>query len=82
MRAFSLFTTDTRYSVPTLTFVVAEDERRAIELARNRLAESKFHTAVELREDDRLVCQLLRREARPSRGQSVPTQPSIYRNAG
>ena len=81
MRAFSLFTTDTRYSVPTLTFVVAEDERGAIELARNRLAESKFHTAVEVREDDRLVCQLLRREARPSRRQSLPTQPPIYRNA-
>ena len=81
MRAFSLFTTDTRYSVPTLTFVVVDDERRAIELARNMLAESKFHTAVELREDDRLVCQLLKREAGPSRRQSPATQPSLYRNA-
>lgn len=65
MRTFSLFTTDTRYSVPTLTLVLAEDDARATVLARNNLAESQFHIAVEVREGDRQVCQLRRQEARP-----------------
>jgi hypothetical protein len=57
MRTFSLFTTDTRYNVPTFMLILAEDEARAIAMAADRLAESEFHTAVELLEDDRPVYQ-------------------------
>jgi hypothetical protein len=60
MGTYSLFTTDTRYSVPTLTLLIVEDATRAIALARNRLAESEFHTAVEVRDGEKRVCQLAR----------------------
>ena len=60
MRTFSLFTSDTRCKVPTLTFIVAEDEARAIILAQDNLAESEFHIAVELREGDRRLCKLVK----------------------
>jgi hypothetical protein len=55
MRSFSLFTTDSRYSVPTLTLVEALDEAGAIERAREALRISSFHTAVELREGDERI---------------------------
>jgi hypothetical protein len=57
VRTFSLFTTDTRYSVPTLTLVVADDEARAIVLANSASAQSAFHTAVEVREGGRAIYQ-------------------------
>ena len=60
MRTFSLFTTDTRYSVPTLTFVVADDEQRAIALARANLNQCEFHRAVELRDGERSIFQKLK----------------------
>jgi hypothetical protein len=66
MRTFSLFTTDTRYRVPTLSLILAENEARATVLARDNLALSVFHTAVELREGDRRVCQFRKAEVRPS----------------
>lgn len=55
MRTFSLFISDTRYRVPTLTLVDAEDEFRAIGLANERLDASAFHTAVEVREGDQCL---------------------------
>jgi hypothetical protein len=60
VRTFSLFTIDTRYSVPTLTIVLAEDEPRAIELARANLNESRFHRGVELRDGERAVFRKLK----------------------
>jgi methylase of polypeptide subunit release factors len=60
MRTFSLFTTDTRYSVPTLSIVVVDDEQRAIALARANLDQSNFHRAVELRDGDRPIFQRLK----------------------
>lgn len=61
MRSFSLFTTDSRYTVPTLTLVVAQDEAAAIARARLALAVSAFHTAVELREGERRIYQEFKR---------------------
>jgi len=61
MRSFSLFTTDSRYSVPTLTLVEAQDEAAAIVRAKEALAASSFHTAVELREGDRPIYQEFKR---------------------
>lgn len=55
MRAYSLFTIDTRYSVPTLSLLIVEEEECAIELANAKLFESAFHTAVELHDDTRLI---------------------------
>lgn len=57
MRSFSLFTTDSRYSVPTLTLVDAADEAEAIARARQTLAASAFHVAVELCEGDERIFQ-------------------------
>ncbi len=46
MRTFTVFTIDSRYSVPTLTLLATEDEAVAIALAREELGKSEFHTAV------------------------------------
>ena len=64
MRTFSLFTTDSRYSVPTLTLVIVEDEQQAIERAEANLRESNFHRAVELRDGGRSVYRRSRAEER------------------
>jgi hypothetical protein len=55
MRTFSLFTTDTRYSVPTFALITVEDEQRAIELASADLGRSEFHLAVELHDGKRAI---------------------------
>jgi hypothetical protein len=55
MRIFTLFTTDTRLSLPTLTLLDAEDDVHAIELAEHNLAQSHYHRAVELREGNRAI---------------------------
>ena len=55
MRTFSCFITDDRYSVPTLAFLIADDERRARQLARQRLMDSPHHLRIELLEDGRPV---------------------------
>ena len=55
MRAFSLFTTDTRYRVPTLALITVETEQHAINLATANLGESEFHLAVELRDGKRPI---------------------------
>jgi hypothetical protein len=61
MRSFSLFTTDSRYSVPTLTLVEAVDEAGAIARAREALTVSSFHIAVELLEGDDRIYQEFKR---------------------
>ncbi|MDB5482193.1 MAG: hypothetical protein JWO83_3246 [Caulobacteraceae bacterium] len=60
MQTFSLFTTDTRYSLPILTYVVADGEQRAIELAKANLDQSEFHRSVELRDGSRAIYQRLK----------------------
>jgi hypothetical protein len=60
MRTFSLFTVDTRYSLPVLTLILAEGEHRAIELAKANLGESAYHQAVELRDGKRAIYQKLK----------------------
>lgn len=55
VRAYSLFTTDMRFNVPTLTFILCADEEAAIARAVENLASSVFHTAVEIRERDDVV---------------------------
>jgi hypothetical protein len=55
MRSFSLFTTDSRYTVPTLTLVEAPDKAAAIARAREALTVSSYHIAVELREGDERI---------------------------
>jgi hypothetical protein len=68
MRIFSLFTTDTRYSVPTLTLIVAAEEAAAISRAAEILAASAFHAAVEVCEGDQVVYREFKsREATPRR---------------
>jgi hypothetical protein len=61
MRSFSLFTTDSRYRVPTLTLIEAREDDEAIARARQALAASAFHTAVELREGDNRIYQEFKR---------------------
>lgn len=51
MQTFSLFVHDERYSVPTLQFIVVQDEAGARELARRELLASPHHLAVEVRDD-------------------------------
>ena len=75
MRTFSFFTTDTRYRVPTLTLVVAENEARAIALAYDNLTRSEFHTAVEIREGDSHLCRVLRDRATADRSQANGVTP-------
>ena len=60
MRTFSLFTTDSRYSVPTLTLIEADDEKHAIAQALANLEKSIFHRAVELREGSVSIYQKLK----------------------
>jgi hypothetical protein len=61
MRSFSLFTTDSRYSVPTLTLVDALDAAAAIVRAKEALTVSAFHIAVELREGDEPIYREFKR---------------------
>jgi hypothetical protein len=58
MRTYSLFTYNTRSTVPTLWFEVVADETRARALAERAFAESPDQERVEVREDDRLVFAL------------------------
>lgn len=57
MRAFSLFVTDARYSVPTLVLLLVDNEAQAIERAKAKLRESIFHNAVELYERESVIYQ-------------------------
>ena len=54
VREFMFDLTDTRYSTPTLFAAVLADETEARALAAERLAESRFHLAIEVVEDGRV----------------------------
>ncbi len=55
MRTFTCFTTDRRYAVPTLSFILAADEERACEIARRELLSAGDHTSIELHENGRCI---------------------------
>jgi len=55
MRTFTCFTTDQRYGVPTLSFILAADEERAREIARRELLSECEHTGIELHENGRCI---------------------------
>lgn len=55
MRTFSCFTFDDQRSVPTLSFIFAEDEMRARLLARRELLDTPKGASVEIYERDRLL---------------------------
>ncbi|MDR3511794.1 MAG: hypothetical protein P4L73_09175 [Caulobacteraceae bacterium] len=65
MRTYSLYIQDTRYSVSTLDFATARDERRVREIALQRLEDSPNHVAVEVWSDDALLFSV-RRAVGPS----------------
>jgi hypothetical protein len=58
LKAYFLFTHDTRYSTPTLHVVTAEDDEAALVQARERLDGSPHHLLVEIWEDNRAVGQV------------------------
>jgi len=60
MRTFSCFIKDDRYTVPSLAFVLVQDEARARELARRQLLESGHHLEVEVVENGRSLFRLTR----------------------
>jgi hypothetical protein len=72
MRTFHFFIEDERYTVPTLAIVTVRDERRALELARQRLEESPHHLAVEVCEDDASLARIVR--DRRTLAASIPSQ--------
>ena len=55
MRTFTCFTHDATSRVPTLSFILAKDERRARELAHRELMDALHPVAVELHEAGRLL---------------------------
>lgn len=55
VRDFTFAIYDERYTAPTLLLVSVTDEKRACEMAKERLERSPFHLAVEVREGDRLI---------------------------
>ena len=59
MRTYSFYIEDDRYSVPTLLFVPAEDDRGARRLARTELDDSPHYRGIEVREDDRFLFRLV-----------------------
>jgi hypothetical protein len=56
MQTFTCLLSDTRYSVPSLVFVIATDVERAKELARRELEANAHHRGFELHDDQHLVC--------------------------
>ena len=54
MVTFTFYIRDDRYDVPTMDFVIAQNEARARVRAAERLLESTHHTAVEVYEGDSL----------------------------
>lgn len=55
MKTFTCLQTDTRYSVPTLSFLITTDAERARELARRELLASVYHQSFELHDGTRVV---------------------------
>jgi len=55
MANYTLFVHDDRYSVPTFYMISVADDRRALELAEEKLLSSPHYRRVEVFEGDRLV---------------------------
>ena len=55
MASYTLFVHDDRYTVPTFYMISVADDRRALELAREKLRSSVHYSRVEVFEGDRLV---------------------------
>jgi len=68
VNTYMLYVHDDRYTVPTLDTVIVRDDDRAIEIAAQRLSSSPHYRAVEMWDDDRLVCQIDRSGAEASTG--------------
>lgn len=60
MYTYSLYIHDTRYSVSTLDFAVAQDETKVREIAQRRLEDSPAHVAVDVWSDDALLFSVRR----------------------
>ena len=52
--------------LPTLDTVIVRDDARATEIAAKRLASSPHYRAVEMWEDERLVCRIDRSDLAPA----------------
>jgi hypothetical protein len=73
LRTFSVLTTDTRYRVPALTLVVAENEASAIRMAASSLDASDYHVAVEVREGKGRIYRASKSiKAKPEEGPRPP----------
>ena len=80
MRTFTLFTVDSRYSVPTLTLLATEDEAEAIALARDDLARSELHISVEVREGDKRIYHAVKPDGLIQLGRPPPPDlgPTVH----
>lgn len=58
MRSYTFYIDDERYSVPTLMFVLAEDDAEARDLAAQKLLESEFYSGVAVWVDDQELPEL------------------------
>jgi hypothetical protein len=55
MHTYACFITDDRYTVPTLSFLIADNPKAAKTLARDRLMESPHHRRIEVVENGRRI---------------------------
>jgi hypothetical protein len=55
---YTIYIEDDRYSVPTIDILLADDDQHAKVLAEGRLISSPHYTAVEVWQDERVVCAL------------------------
>ncbi len=55
MRTFSCVTSEWGSETPTLSFIIAQDERRACELARREILTSRRPTALQILEGGKLL---------------------------
>ena len=60
MRTYAIYIRDARYSVPSLAFVDLRAEALVADLARQKLAESEHHLAVEVLDGDTLLVRVSR----------------------
>lgn len=65
MKTYFLYVHDDRYTVPNLDTLSVHNDQHAAEQAARRLASSAHYRAVEVWEDERLVCRLDRAAGRP-----------------
>jgi hypothetical protein len=56
MQTYTCLLTDSRYTVPTLSFLFTSDVERARALARRELQASAYHRRFELHDGERVVC--------------------------